>query len=147
MAITKLLDTKSHIALTLKLKFIRIRATLKVTNSTQEKVTFNPECIVGIVDLRSLGYYKRKQGLLQQNLSHYHLESAENDCTQYNKLINTLRKEEQEASMYGKDKYPWLDDSDERKHMTDREILDEVIDLGNSCLTRHEKKKGEKANL
>ena len=33
MAITKLLDTKSHIALKLKLKFIRNRATLKVTNS------------------------------------------------------------------------------------------------------------------
>ena len=52
--------TKSHIALTLKLKFIRNRATLKVTNSTQEEVTFNPEHVVGIVDLRSLGYYKIK---------------------------------------------------------------------------------------
>ena len=43
--------------------------------------------------------------------------------------------------MHGKDKYPWLDDSDERKHMTDREILDKWIDLDNSCLTRCEKKK------
>ena len=43
--------------------------------------------------------------------------------------------------MYGKDKYPWLDDSDERKHMTDREILDKCIDLDNSCLTRCEKKR------
>ena len=106
MAITKLLDRKSHITITLKLKFIRNRATLKVTNSTEEKVTFNPEHIVGVVDLRSLGYYKIKQGVLQQNLSHYHLESAENVCYQYNKLINTLRKEEQEASVHGKDKYP-----------------------------------------
>ena len=79
--------------------------------------------------------------MLQQNLSHYHLESAENVCTQYNKLINTLRKEEQEASVYGKDKCPWLDDSDERKHMTDREILDKYINLDNSCLTRCKKKK------
>ena len=94
MAITTLLDTNSHMALTLKLKFIRNRARLKVTNSTQEKVTFNPEHVVGIVDLRSLGYYKIKQGMLQQNLSHYYLESAENVCNQYNKLINTLRKEE-----------------------------------------------------
>ena len=39
MAITKLLDKKPHIAITLKLKFIRNRATLKVTNSTEEKVT------------------------------------------------------------------------------------------------------------
>ena len=111
-----------------------------MTNSTQEKVTFNPECVVGTVDLRSLGYYKIKQGVLQQNLSHYHLESAENVCDQYNRLINTLRKE-QEASVYGKDKYPWLDDSDKGKHMTDREILDKYIDLESSCLTRCEKKK------
>ena len=79
--------------------------------------------------------------MLQQNLSHYHLESAENVCIQYNKLINTLRKEEQEASVHGKDKYPLLDDSDERKHMTDREILDKYINPDNSCLTRHETKK------
>ena len=104
MAITKLLDTKSHIALTLTLKFIRNGATLKVTNSTQEKVTFKPEHVVGIVDLRSLGYYKIKQGVLQQNLSHcYHLESAETVCDQYNRLIKTLRKEEQEASAFGKE--------------------------------------------
>ena len=62
-------------------------------------------------------------------------------CTQYNKLINTLRQEEQESSVQGKDKYPWLDDSDERKHMTDKEMLDKFIDLDNSCLTRHGKKK------
>ena len=97
--------------------------------------------MVGIVDLRSLGYYKIKQGVLQQNLSHYDLEPAENVCDQYNRLINTQRKEEQETSVYCKDKYPWLDDSDERKHMTDREILEKYIDLESSCLTRHEKKK------
>ena len=56
-------------------------------------------------------------------------------------LINTLRKEEQEASLHGTDKYPWLDDSDEGKHMTDREILDKYINLDNTCLTRHVKKK------
>ena len=137
MVITKLLDTNSHLALMLKLKFIRNRAMLKVTNSTQEKVTFNPEHVACIVDLRSLGYYKIKQGVLQQNVSQcYYLESAESVCDQYNRLINTLRKEEQEASVCSKDKYPWLDDSDEREHMTDMEILDKYIDLDSSCLTR-----------
>ena len=33
-----------------------------------------------------------------------------------------------------------LDDSDERKHMTDREILDKYINLDKSSLTRREKK-------
>ena len=44
--------------------------------------------------------------------------------TVQHELTNTLRKEEQEASVHGKDRYPWLDDSDEKKHMTNREILD-----------------------
>ena len=33
------------------------------------------------------------------------------------------------------EKYPWLDSSDERKYMTDKEILDKYIDLDKSCLT------------
>ena len=69
IAITKLLDPKSQVAFTLKLKFIRNRTTLKVINSTNEKVTFNPEDVVDSVDLGSLGYYKIKQGVLQQKLS------------------------------------------------------------------------------
>ena len=53
MAISKLLDVKDQMTLTMKLKFIRNRAMIKVTNSTQEKVTFDPTDMVGIVDLRS----------------------------------------------------------------------------------------------
>ena len=67
MAITKLLDTKEQMTLTMKIKFIRNRATFKVKNDTHETVTFNPTQMCGIIDLRSLGYYKIKQGVLQQN--------------------------------------------------------------------------------
>ena len=34
-----------------------------------------------------------------------------------------------------------MDNSDERKHMTNREILDKYIDLQDSCLTKWEKQK------
>ena len=58
----------------MKIKFIRNRAMLKVTNDMHETVTFDPTQMLGIIDLRSLGYYKIKQGVLQQILSHmYHL--------------------------------------------------------------------------
>ena len=94
-----------------------------MTNSKHEAVTFHPKEILGIIDLRSLGYYKIKQGVLQQNLScMYHFKSANEVCHLFNKLINTLKWEEKDTS--DTDKYPWLDDSDERKHMTNREILD-----------------------
>ena len=74
MAITKMLDIKEQKTLTMKLKLIRNRATFKVTNSTQDTVTFDPMEMFGVVDLRSLGYYKIKQDVLQQNLyCMYHL--------------------------------------------------------------------------
>ena len=117
-----------------------------MTNSTQDTVMFDPKEMLGIVDLRSLGYYKIKQGVLQQNLScMYQFESANTVCDQFNRLINTLRKEEEETS--GTDKYPLLDNSDERKHMTDREILDKYIYLEGSCLNKWEKHKVEKPHI
>ena len=138
MAITKLLDTKEQMTLTMKIKFIRNRATFKVTNGTHEIVAFNPTQMLGIIDLRSLGYNKIKQEVLQQNLSHMcHFQSVNEVCVQFNKLINTIGKEERRQNA---EKYPWLDDRDERKYMSDREILDKYIDLQNSCLTKWEKK-------
>ena len=60
---------------------------------------------------------KIKQGVLQQNLNcMYHFESANKVCDHFNKLINTLKKEEEETC--NTDRYPWLDDSDKRKHIT-----------------------------
>ena len=77
--------------------------------------------------------------MLQQNLSRfYEFESAEKVCNQFNILINTLKKEQ---SLETGKKYPWLDEMDERKYMTDREILEKYIKLDNTCLT--EKEKGE----
>ena len=70
----------------------------------------------------------------------YHFEPASKVCDQFNRLINTLKREEDEGTC-NMDKYPWLDDSDERKYMTDREILDKYIDLDSSSLTKQEKQK------
>ena len=58
-------------------------------------------------------------------------------CKQFNKFINTLKKVRKEET---KEKYLWLDASDERKYMTDREILEKYLDLERSCLTKREKK-------
>ena len=38
------------------------------------------------------------------------------------------------------EKYPWLDPSDERKYVTDKDILDQYIHLNKSCLTDTEMK-------
>ena len=50
--------------------------------------------MIRIVDLRLLGYYKTKQGILQQNLSkYYRFERADTLCEYFNKFVNILRKE------------------------------------------------------
>ena len=69
MAIVKLLDMQELVTTMIKLKFIRNRATLKITNNMRETVMCDPMEMIGILDLRSLGYYKIKQDVLQQNLS------------------------------------------------------------------------------
>ena len=136
LTIVKMLDSKEQSTVVLKLKFVRNQASLDVTNNTQEMVIFEPKQMLGIIDLRCLGYYKIRQGVLQQNFSKcYHFESAQL-CEESNTLVNELKKDEKTAD---KEKYPWLEDSDERKYMTDREILEKYKGLDKSCLTESEK--------
>ena len=67
---------------------------------------------------------------------YYEFESADKVCMQFNNLINMLRKEQ---SLNTGEKFPWLDKSDERKYMSDREILRKYINLDNNCLMEEEK--------
>ena len=56
-------------------------------------------------------------------------------------MVETVKQDEKDKQ---KEKYPWLDDTDERKHMTDQEILDKYIDLKNPCLDDSERKQDMK---
>ena len=135
MAMVKILDIKEQTTNMIKLKFIRNKAALKV-KQIHETVTFGRTEMMGIIDLRSLGFYKRKQEVLQEHLGrHYHFELADNVCDQYNRFVNLMRKEEENSE----GKFPWLEDTDERKHMMDGDILDKYVTLDNSCLTKTEK--------
>ena len=69
---------------------------------------------------------------------YYYFESANTLCEQFNKYINTLKKERKEER---KEKYPWIDPSNERKYMSDRQILEKIYRLGEkSSLVDKEKK-------
>ena len=61
---------------------------------------------------------------------YYRFESAYALCKQFNGFKNTLKKKEKEEIQ---EIYPWLDPSDERKYMSDREILEKYVDL-ESCV-------------
>ena len=54
------------------------KAILDTVNKGKDTMIFKPEEMIGIIDLRSLAYYKIKQGIVQQNLSQYYsFEKAE----------------------------------------------------------------------
>ena len=136
MAIVKILDMKEQATSKIKLKFIRNKVVLKITNKAHKTVTFGWMEMIGVVDLRSLGFYKIKQEVIQEHLGrHYHFELADDICSQYNRFVNLMGKEEENSE----GKFPWLEDTDERKYMTDREIFDKYVNLDNSCLTKIEK--------
>ena len=138
MAIVKIIDQGQRTPMMLKLKFIRNKATLDITNNTRETVIFDKKRSIGILDLRSLGYYKIKQGVLQQNLNkYYQFEEIDKVCVEFNKMVEAIRQEERNDS---EERYPWLDDTDKRKYMTDEEILDKYINLKDSCLDKKERK-------
>ena len=60
-----MLDSREQCKVVLKLRFMRNPASLEVTSNTQETIIFDPKEMIGILDLRPLGYYKIRQGVLQ----------------------------------------------------------------------------------
>ena len=78
MVIIKILDGCTHSTLVIKLKFMQIKVILDIVNKGTNMMILKPGEMIGIIDLRLLGYYKIKQGILQQKLSRYYrLEKAE----------------------------------------------------------------------
>ena len=72
IAFIKMLDGNTYSTMLLKLKFMSNAATLDIANNGPDTIIFKPEEMLGILDLRSLGYYKIKQDILQQSLSKYY---------------------------------------------------------------------------
>ena len=81
LGIIRILDESTYSTMLIKLKFMGNTVILDIVNNGRESIILKPEEMIGFVDLRSSGYYKIKQGILQQNLSkHYRFERAETLC-------------------------------------------------------------------
>ena len=64
LAIIKIIDGKTNSTLLIKLQFTQNKAVLDIKNAGKDTMILNPKEMIGIVDIRSLGYYKIKQGIL-----------------------------------------------------------------------------------
>ena len=63
LEIIKTLDGNTHNNMLLKLKYTQNSATLDIANNGLDTIIFKPEEMLRILDLRSSGYYKIKQGI------------------------------------------------------------------------------------
>ena len=142
VAIVKIVQGSKTITLQCTLQ--RNLGVLDMVNTSSEPMKFTSNNAIGIVDIRSLGFYNIRHSTLQYNLSI--------QLPQFNKMIHRHvggpRPKQQQTCKGGKqgqgvnhadhgksaDPYPWLDSVDPRRHMTDEEILWKYIDLKNSTL-------------
>ena len=80
LVIVKILDKLTQSMIMLKVKFTWNLAMLDIMNSSWEILILSPKEVIGILDLRSLGYYKIQQGVLQQNLSKFYKFEVSREC-------------------------------------------------------------------
>ena len=63
---------------------------------------FKLDEMTGIINLRLIGYYKIKQGILQQNLSRYYkFEKAEKLCKYFNKFCKHIEERKRAETTRG----------------------------------------------
>ena len=135
VAIVKIVQGAKTITLQLTLQ--KNLGILDMVNTTNKPMVFCRNNSIGIVDIRSLGFYNIRHSTLQYNLSI--------QLPQFNKMIHkhveqprpkqTCKAGKQHAKhAKSADPYPWLDSKDPRRNMTDEEILWKYIDLTESTL-------------
>ena len=135
VAIVKIVQGAKTITLQLTLQ--NNLGILDMVNTTNKPMVFCRNNSIGIVAIRSLGFYNIRHSTLQYNLSI--------QLPQFNKMIHrhveqprpkqTCKAGKQHAKhAKSADPYPWLDSKDPRRNMTDEDILWKYIDLTESTL-------------
>ena len=147
---------------TLRVKFQDNQGIVQFRNGSNETTQLRKDKAVGILDFRSIGYFKvgyQKMVNMAESsktFKMYHYKQikceakTENWSTsdQYMRITGrygneksrkTQESEKQSELGRKSDPYPWLTEDDPRRHQTDEEILYEKIDLSNSALSRKEK--------
>ena len=147
---------------TLRVKFQDNQGIVQFKNGSNETVQLRKDKAVGILDLRSIGYFKvgyqkmvnmaessktfkmyhYKQIKCEAKTENWHTSDQYMRITgRYGNEKSRKTQESEKQSELGRksDPYPWLAEDDPRRHQTDEEILYEKIDLSNSALSRKER--------
>ena len=143
---------------TLRVKFQDNQGVVQIRNGSDEIAQLRKDKAVGILDLRSIGYFKvgyQKMVNMAESsktFKMYHYQQVKcktkTELDQYMRIIGkysaekSKRKVDKEEKIRPDEKhdpYSWLAEDDPRRHQSDEEILYEKIDLSDSALSRKEK--------
>ena len=143
---------------TLRIKIQDNQGIVQFVNHQDEIVHLRKEKAVGILDLRSVGYFKvgyqKMVNLAESNKAFkmYHYRQvkcgSDTETDQYMRVTGRYKTkgsmskidEEERVERHRKyDPYSWLTKDDPRRSQSDEEILHEKIDLSDSALSRKEK--------
>ena len=130
---------------TMKIRIVDNITVMELINNTPSTMYLCPDESIGIVDIRSLGYYNIKPQVMHFNLTDipnlFSKWRLDHRFKEYYSKISTqnVRYKRKEIARKTPDPYPWLDEDDPRRDMTDEEILYKYINLSESHLTKTEK--------
>ena len=143
---------------TLRVKLQDNQGVVQFRNGSDENAQLRKDKAVGILDIRSIGYFKvgyQKMVNMADSskiFKMYHYQQikyeTKTEVDQYMRVTGRYgngkskrMQDSEEQSELGRksDPYQWLADDDPRRYQTDEEILYEKIDLSNSALSRKEK--------
>ena len=127
--------TNTYSVVTTETEFINQTTCFKLTNTINKSRYFYHNIPFGYLDTRSIGYYEPLTAT--QMISSDHLIFPSHMASISEHSIDRLIHEE--PALGNQDPYPWLDPQDPRRFQTDRELLEQLIDLSDSCLTPLEK--------
>ena len=137
----------SEKAFTMKIRIENNQGCVQFVNKGHEIIKLREHKAIGILDLRSIGYFKVSYQKLitmaesRQTFKMYPKEHLD-ECYKMSRAKRDERHSETSQNIQDNtDKYPWLAKDDPRRYQTDAEILYEKIDLKDSALTKKEKAK------
>ena len=145
----------SEKVLTMKIRIENNQGCVQFVNKGHETIKLRKSKAIGILDLRSVGYFKVSYQKLitmaesRQTFTIHHYQQVRKDpkehLDEYHKMSRASRDERYSKRSHNiqdnTDRYPWLAKDDPRRYQTDAEILYQKIDLKDSALTKKEKAK------
>ena len=140
IAIVKIIQ--GNRTLTLQCKIQKNLGVMDIVNTSKTSMILSSKNAIGIVDIRSLGFFNIRHCTLQYNLS---VQLPQFNKMMYRHAEQPRTKQTCKAASHAKharsadsDPYPWLDSKDPRRSMTDEQILCKYIDLSKSKLDEHD---------